>query len=244
MYRLLILACSQKKRNSPGLLPAIERYDGPSFRLLRRFQRECPYRSDEVNIYILSAKFGLISARTDIPLYDQYMTPRRALELKPAVEMQLKSVMEQREYTEALVSLGKNYQLALPAFDKVNLDRTKINFASGSQGRKLSILYDWLYGTIPSQISCFISVGKSNIISVRGVSVNLTKEMIIELVRQKLNQHVSNAYTYQSWYIEIDNHKIAPKWLINQITNLPVSSFNTSDAIRVLTKLGFEVKRV
>ncbi|MFN8458221.1 MAG: hypothetical protein U0401_26815 [Anaerolineae bacterium] len=29
--RLLILACSQRKRPDPGLLPAIERYDGGSF---------------------------------------------------------------------------------------------------------------------------------------------------------------------------------------------------------------------
>lgn len=31
--RLLILACSQRKRPDPGLLPAIERYDGPQFQV-------------------------------------------------------------------------------------------------------------------------------------------------------------------------------------------------------------------
>ena len=30
--RLLIMACSQRKRSESGLLPAIERYDGPAFR--------------------------------------------------------------------------------------------------------------------------------------------------------------------------------------------------------------------
>ncbi|MEZ4860266.1 MAG: hypothetical protein R3C14_03135 [Caldilineaceae bacterium] len=239
-HRLLILACSQAKLSDPGLLPAIERYDGPPFRLLRKFQRECPNQSEEVDVYILSAKFGLIKAYTDIPLYDQYMTSQRALELKPVLEAQLKSVTEQRDYTEALISLGKVYKLALPTFDKFNLGRIKVTVTNGTQGRKLSILHDWLYGTIPLHAP----MKRPGIISIRGVPVNLTQEMIIELVRQKLNQHPSDAYTYQSWYIEIDNRKIAPKWLINQITNLSVSSFNTSDAIRALARLGFEVKRV
>src|SRR5438045_2444285 len=33
--KLLILACSQAKRDSTAPLPAIERYDGPTFRVLR-----------------------------------------------------------------------------------------------------------------------------------------------------------------------------------------------------------------
>src|SRR5262245_4306372 len=37
---LLIMACSQRKRSEPNLLPAIERYDGVHFRVLRKAQRE------------------------------------------------------------------------------------------------------------------------------------------------------------------------------------------------------------
>jgi hypothetical protein len=33
---LLILACSQRKRPDPGLLPAIERYDGVNFRIFEK----------------------------------------------------------------------------------------------------------------------------------------------------------------------------------------------------------------
>jgi hypothetical protein len=35
--RMLILACSQRKLLDEGLLPAVERYDDPAFRVLRRF---------------------------------------------------------------------------------------------------------------------------------------------------------------------------------------------------------------
>ena len=42
MNKVLIIACSQRKRPDAGLLPALDRYDGPAFQVLRRFLRECP----------------------------------------------------------------------------------------------------------------------------------------------------------------------------------------------------------
>jgi hypothetical protein len=35
MNRLLILNCSRYKRETPDPLPALERYDGPKFQLVR-----------------------------------------------------------------------------------------------------------------------------------------------------------------------------------------------------------------
>ena len=37
---LLIVACSQRKQFDAGLLSAIERYDGPTFQVLRKWQRD------------------------------------------------------------------------------------------------------------------------------------------------------------------------------------------------------------
>ena len=59
-HRLLILSCSQRKRPNRVLLPALERYDGPVFRMLRKFLRSCPARESHLEIYILSAQFGLL----------------------------------------------------------------------------------------------------------------------------------------------------------------------------------------
>ncbi len=58
--RLLILSCSQRKSESLERLPAIERYNGPLFFVLRRFIRECPGQARHLDVYILSAAYGLI----------------------------------------------------------------------------------------------------------------------------------------------------------------------------------------
>lgn len=60
--RLLILSCSQRKRSTSNLLPAIERYDGPAFQVLRKFLREFPLEAESLDVYIL--KVGARSART------------------------------------------------------------------------------------------------------------------------------------------------------------------------------------
>jgi hypothetical protein len=59
---LLILGCSQRKRPDSGLLPAIERYDGVNFRILQKAKRE-EYLPENLDILILSAKYGLIEAK-------------------------------------------------------------------------------------------------------------------------------------------------------------------------------------
>ena len=40
MCRMLILSCSSRKKPTNRQMPAIERYDGPAFRVLRKFLRE------------------------------------------------------------------------------------------------------------------------------------------------------------------------------------------------------------
>ncbi len=89
---LLIMACSQQKRSESHLLPALERYDGPPFRVLRRFLRE--HHSAPLDIHILSAKFGLIPGSQLIPNYDHRITPLRAQELRPYLITELKNIFD------------------------------------------------------------------------------------------------------------------------------------------------------
>ena len=93
--RLLILACSQRKRPDKGLLPAVERYDGPAFRVLRRFLRHSPSKAPDV--LILSAEHGLIPHDLPIAAYDRKMAPTRAHELRPLVLAELGRMTASRE---------------------------------------------------------------------------------------------------------------------------------------------------
>ena len=87
MKRCLLLGCSNTKAQNDDELPAIERYDGPLFRVLRRYMRkhsaEYPADNSIPNVYVLSAEFGLIPGNHPIPYYNRKMTPQRAAELRP-----------------------------------------------------------------------------------------------------------------------------------------------------------------
>ena len=106
---LLILGCSATKRHDAGLLPALHRYDGPLYRIIRRALAERPQLAARLTIRILSAEYGLISADTPIPDYDRRMTPARAMELQPTVAAALTELPQ-----PAYIDLGKVYLRALP----------------------------------------------------------------------------------------------------------------------------------
>jgi hypothetical protein len=44
-------------------------------------------------------------------------------------------------------------------------------------------------------------------------------------------------------YVLLDGQRVAPKWLVSQLTNYPVGSFTTDKARRLLGQLGIEVHR-
>ncbi len=103
---ILLLAYSQWKRPASGLLPAIERYDGVNFRVLQKAKRE-GYLPENLDILILSAKYGLIEANTSIENYDLKMTKQQAKELQAEVSRNLDNYLADTNYHEIFVNLGE-----------------------------------------------------------------------------------------------------------------------------------------
>ncbi len=134
---LLIIACSATKRHDAGLLPALHRYDGPLYRIIRRALAERPQLAARLTIRILSAEYGLISADTPIPDYDQRMTPARARELCILVMHELQELpAHERTY----IDLGKTYLGALhPGWGQ------GAEWAQGGIGYRLSQCKTWLW---------------------------------------------------------------------------------------------------
>jgi hypothetical protein len=140
MRRLLIIACSQRKRLDVAFLPAIERYDGPAFRVLRRYNRLT--QDADLSVYILSAKFGLIPSTVPIPFYDKKMTSKRADYLKASVMAATFTAIKHHKPSQVFVCAGKTY---LRAFGDLTNFARHVSTARGGQGQKLTSLKAWLH---------------------------------------------------------------------------------------------------
>lgn len=140
---LLIVACSQRKSDCPDLLPAIERYDGGNFRVLRKANRDGRL-PETIDVLVLSAKYGLIEASTPISDYEQRMTQKRAAELQPLVTEKLHNHLQENTYDEIYVDLGQDYWPAIN--ETANLfDTTSVIYAKGRIGQRLASLKGWLH---------------------------------------------------------------------------------------------------
>jgi hypothetical protein len=239
---LLIVSCSQHKRSDPGLLPAIDRYDGPTFRVLRRYLKE--QLSAPLDIFILSARFGLIPHDQFIPHYDQRMTQLRASELHPSVMSELRRIFSSQSYQRFYICMGKDYLLALDGYNTLISSELSIQVAAGSSGVKLAELYFWLYGKSSPKRSNLNTVTFNGKAYIRGIEIVMTPIQVLELARYALAQGYGDSTNYQSWYVLVDGRQVALKWLVSQLTGLPVSTFQSREARNVLQHLGIGVYRV
>lgn len=144
MTRLLIVSCSRAKRPDAGTLPALDRYDGPTFRMLRKARQAGLLGA--VDVMILSARHGLIPDGWMIPDYDQCMTPARAAELAGEVTLALWRWLGQRPACQdVFVNLGQSYAPALAGFDDWCLRHgIVVTHAAGGIGERLAQTRAWL----------------------------------------------------------------------------------------------------
>jgi len=132
---LLLLPCSKTKK--PLLeAPAIEVYDGPFYRVIKK------NRPKNLDIEILSAKYGLINSKDIISYYDQIMTIERAEELSSSIKIKLEKILTEN-YAEVFINLGKTYILALEK-SKDMLDEYDIRWGHGQIGERLHQLKNWV----------------------------------------------------------------------------------------------------
>lgn len=142
MDRLLILSCSERKDSATDRMPAIDRYDGPVFRVLRKYLRECS--PEAPTVVIVSAKYGLIESNRRIPAYDCSMSAARAKQLRPHVLAAVRQILAARKWQEVGVCAGRHYRSALDGFLPFLPDGSQVVFIGGGQGPRLTHLRAWL----------------------------------------------------------------------------------------------------
>ena len=230
-------------------MPAIERYDGPAFRVVRKFLREAPTTLQNVDIYILSAKYGLIPASEHIVDYDQRMTADRAQELQGKVCAAFQGRVAESGYAQVFLSLGRTYRAALDGCEAVALVKD-LTISRAPSGKRLSELKAWLYGQPLTELEegepvplPSLPVDVEGRAILRGVQIEMTPGEVMGIARQALAEGRGDPANYRRWYTKIDGQRVGPKWLVSQVAGLPVGAFAADEARRVLRLLGIQVYR-
>lgn len=140
---LLLLSCSKRKVSSSRPMPALSLYDGVNFRIIRKLKREGKLPK-QLDILILSAKYGLIRSGCRIRPYDLRMTEGIAARLGGQVRAVLSTAIRRDVYRRLFVNCGVDYQAALPKSLVGNRSYPVVTFASGGIGRRMSQMKMWI----------------------------------------------------------------------------------------------------
>lgn len=125
-------------------MPAIDRYNGPLFFVLRRFLRECPREAKQLDVYTLSAAYGLIAGDFPIPFYDQKMNMARVVELQPQVKTMFSNILR-NDYASICFVLGKIYLKVFEDLYDLTSMPTESIVTNGPIGKKQTQLKKWLW---------------------------------------------------------------------------------------------------
>lgn len=145
---LLIIPCSKRKASlTKAKIPAIDLYDGPFHRIIRKSFRERG-KPNNLDIMVLSAKYGLIDLNEKIATYNQRMTPEMARGMAGNVYSSLANRLKTNHYKEVMINLGKQYMMALSeSWDM--LENQKVRYGSGGIGERMKQLKNWLSDVYP-----------------------------------------------------------------------------------------------
>jgi hypothetical protein len=138
MNRLLLISCSATKREGVSL-PAIERYDGPKYRVLRKALAE---GIEPPVIRILSAAYGLIEPEHEIANYDLELAPKQSDVLARCPWRRGDITTQARLADDVFVMAGGLYLSVFEQWCPASYPTWRI--ASGAPGERLRQLGLWL----------------------------------------------------------------------------------------------------
>ena len=145
--RVLVMACSHRKHATAGAVPAWDLYDGSAYRMLKKLERDGRWPAD-LDVWILSAAYGLIHRTHLVEWYEQRLTMAAAAAMRDQVGRQLRELLAGKGApVDVCVSCGKDYRDALkldglrshPAVARVFL-------TGGGMGDQISQLRGWIVG--------------------------------------------------------------------------------------------------
>jgi hypothetical protein len=202
---------------------------------------------DVPDVYILSARFGLIRGDEPIPLYDRRMTPQLAEDMRKITSNKLQKLDPGRRYQCVFLSAGAAYREILSSPILAALPPERLVASTGSQGVQLAQMKSWLYqDTAPSAVhEPHISGNKAPMqFKLRGTEYEIAPAEAITVARRSLKNGSMKGLKPTAWYVLVDGQRIPPKWLLSQLTGMSVGDFHSIEARRVLAQLGMFVRQV
>ncbi len=141
MKNLLIISCS-KTKNHLNDVPAIDLYDGQAYRVIKKRTPK------DIEILIISAKYGLLRSTDVISYYDEVMTVSRALAMRKEVSEAISEFVFGEEFQEIhkiFIYLGFPYNLTISNELMSYLpEYFNLQIASGPIGKRLHQLKEVL----------------------------------------------------------------------------------------------------
>jgi len=150
LRRLIIISGSKRVLKEPAdPIPAIQRFDGISIRLIRKYHRQLR----DVDILILSPVHGLIKAEEKIGITEPIQGSWRRLnlneneipKLRETSLSTLQRLLKKKHYEEIYVNVGRSLLKVIEGFDKIVPSAIKITYAQGPGiGPKMTHMKNWI----------------------------------------------------------------------------------------------------
>ena len=144
MTRLILLSASRRRSNNPNSIPALERYQGVYFRVLKKYLRED--RLKDTDVLIVSEKFGVLRPEDRVPYHEPFEGKLGKQEVQKARQANLTKLAQtfsEKQYSEIFVVCGREFQKLIAGFQ--NLTNTKVVFCEGAGlGPKAHNLKQWI----------------------------------------------------------------------------------------------------
>jgi hypothetical protein len=192
----------------------------------------------------VSAEFGLIAGAELVPCYDHVMTAGRAKNLHDSIVERFVREVSGFRPEQLFVSVGSSYEEALVGCWDTLDSSIVVRFATGSIGGRSSQLRAWLHSKASEDVTPVQSQTEpEGVARLLGTTIRRAPEEILEIARAGLRDKPALAGRFQTWFVPVDGDRVAPKWLVSELSGLPVGKFRTADALRVLSGLGVETKK-
>lgn len=140
MLSLLLQGCSKSKKDINKPTQAMDVYTGYYFKIINKAINEGSF-DNQIDICILSAKYGLLEPTDEITTYDYRMDQDRAQELHEDVVSELEDKFKAQNYQQLIVNLGQPYQDAVSGIeDQINGEIVRLSGGLGERGAQLKQL--------------------------------------------------------------------------------------------------------